>query len=246
MVAGDFNTIRDSSDCMGSLDVWLPTFDDFKECLDQAELFDLRYVGFIFTWSTSSGARRKKRKINWVLVNNSWCTAFSFSEASFLAPGLSDHTPMVVRMLAPGSKHTPFNFFNMWMSHPDFSMLVNQSWEAQVSGSAMYKLYARLKMLKGRLKCLNREAYSDISMRVAAAKRAILSTQEALHLDLGSSSLAMEEQTQLKDYYEFWALEEAFFKQKTRIRWLKEGDHNTKFFHQSVNHRHLRNRIISV
>ncbi|KAF8030603.1 hypothetical protein BT93_E2900 [Corymbia citriodora subsp. variegata] len=46
MVAGDFNAIRDSSDRMGSPDIWIPAFDDFKNCMDQAELFDLRYVGF--------------------------------------------------------------------------------------------------------------------------------------------------------------------------------------------------------
>ncbi|KAF8021012.1 hypothetical protein BT93_G1427 [Corymbia citriodora subsp. variegata] len=91
MVAGDFNAIRDPSDRMGSPDIWIPTFDNFKECLDQAELFDLRYVGFQFTWFTSSGTQRKQRKIDWVLVNNCWCNTFSFSEASFMAPGLSDH-----------------------------------------------------------------------------------------------------------------------------------------------------------
>ncbi|KAF8034662.1 hypothetical protein BT93_C0851 [Corymbia citriodora subsp. variegata] len=64
MVAGDFNAIRDSSDRLGSPSIWIPAFDEFKECLDQAELIDLRYVGFRYTWFTSSGANRKQRKID--------------------------------------------------------------------------------------------------------------------------------------------------------------------------------------
>lgn len=40
--------------------------------------------------------------------------------------------------------------------------------------------------------------------------------------------------------------EESFYRQKSRIRWLKNGDLNTKFFHHSVNRRHLHNRIISI
>ncbi|KAF8020818.1 hypothetical protein BT93_G1291 [Corymbia citriodora subsp. variegata] len=129
MVAGDFNAIKDSSDRMGSPDIWISAFDEFKNCLDQVELFDLRYVGFRFTWSTSSGSRRKQRKIDRVLVNNHWCTVFSFSEASFLAPGISDHCPMVVRILDPIPRRIPFKFFNFWLTHPDFSMVVVQAWE---------------------------------------------------------------------------------------------------------------------
>ena len=40
--------------------------------------------------------------------------------------------------------------------------------------------------------------------------------------------------------------EEAFFKQKSRIRWLQEGDRNTKYFHHFVKKRQMHNRILSV
>ncbi|KAF8008545.1 hypothetical protein BT93_K2265 [Corymbia citriodora subsp. variegata] len=58
--------------------------------------------------------------------------------------------------------------------------------------------------------------------------------------------LAESETAKAREFYELRSMEESFFKQKSRIRWLKEGDQNTRFFHQSVNHHHLRNRIISV
>ncbi|KAF8035958.1 hypothetical protein BT93_C1859 [Corymbia citriodora subsp. variegata] len=128
MVAGDFNAIKDSSDRVGSLNIWIPAFDEFKNCLDHAELIDLRYVGFRFTWSTSSGTRRKQWKIDRVLVNNHWCMTFSFSEASFLAPGISDHSPMVVRIITPFARRIPFKFFNFWLTHPDLPMLLRGRW----------------------------------------------------------------------------------------------------------------------
>lgn len=41
-------------------------------------------------------------------------------------------------------------------------------------------------------------------------------------------------------------LKESILKQKSRIRWMKEGDNNTKFFHAIMKARYRRNSIISV
>lgn len=40
--------------------------------------------------------------------------------------------------------------------------------------------------------------------------------------------------------------EESFFRQKSRVKWLEEGDRNTKFFHHYIKKRQIRNRILSV
>ncbi|KAL3735141.1 hypothetical protein ACJRO7_024303, partial [Eucalyptus globulus] len=64
LVAGDFNAIKEPSDRMGGSTNWISYFDEFAQCLAQAELMDLRYVGCCFTWSTSAGDARKMRKID--------------------------------------------------------------------------------------------------------------------------------------------------------------------------------------
>ena len=40
--------------------------------------------------------------------------------------------------------------------------------------------------------------------------------------------------------------EESFHKQKYRVWWIKEGDSNTQFFHQSTQARFNRNKILSL
>jgi hypothetical protein len=40
--------------------------------------------------------------------------------------------------------------------------------------------------------------------------------------------------------------EEILWKQKSRINWLKEGDKNTKFFHNALLQRRIKNRIASL
>ncbi|XP_030444252.1 uncharacterized protein LOC115666717 [Syzygium oleosum] len=130
LVAGDFNAIRTHSDRVGSSNAWIPAFNEFGDCLDQAGLDDLRYVGHRFTWSTSSGELRKQRKIDRALVNEHWSSIFSFSEASFLAPGVSDHTPILIRLMTPPNSKKPFKFFNFWLTHPAFLTITAQAWEA--------------------------------------------------------------------------------------------------------------------
>ncbi|KAM1621462.1 hypothetical protein ACFXTN_018310 [Malus domestica] len=43
-----------------------------------------------------------------------------------------------------------------------------------------------------------------------------------------------------------WSQEESYWKQRSRVQWLKEGDANTKFFHQSTLQRRRRNKVVSL
>ncbi|XP_039155806.1 uncharacterized protein LOC104443069 [Eucalyptus grandis] len=131
LVSGDFNAIKDPSDRFGGSNAWIPYFDEFKLCLDQTELEDLKYSGLRFTWSTSAGEARKMRKIDRVLVNSKWRMDFSYSEASFLNPGISYHTPMVVRVVDPQPRRKPFKFFDFWADHPDFRSTISHAWNSQ-------------------------------------------------------------------------------------------------------------------
>lgn len=40
--------------------------------------------------------------------------------------------------------------------------------------------------------------------------------------------------------------EESFWKQRSRVRWLREGDANTSFFHQSTLQRRRRNKVVKI
>jgi len=125
----------------------------------------------------------------------------------------------------------PFKFFNFWMHHLDFELIIKQVWEAPSSGVPMFRFVSKLKALKGWLKQLNRISFANISERTSQAREVLNQTQVDLILDPTSEVLADLERVQHRSFLELRSQDESFFRQKARIRWLKEGDRNTKFFH---------------
>lgn len=98
LVAGDFNAIRRRNERVGGSLEWPNWMNSLEECVIQAELFDLRFGGKFFTWSNRRDEGPILRKIDRVLVNADWEGVFSGSEAQFLPSGVSDHSPMIIKL----------------------------------------------------------------------------------------------------------------------------------------------------
>lgn len=149
IVLGDFNAVRNSSDRCGGTDKWLPSLDDFHNCIEAAGLDDLRYKGSRFTWTKRTyGDQACVRKIDRVLCNAKWVCDFNASEAEFMTPGVSDHSSVIVSVDQGRKVKSPFRYFHFLAQHHDFLSIVNDAWQLQVHGCAMFKLYKELKAVQ--------------------------------------------------------------------------------------------------
>ncbi|XP_039170445.1 uncharacterized protein LOC120294434 [Eucalyptus grandis] len=213
VVGGDFNAIKDPSDRVGSSTNWIPCFDEFAQCLEQTDLADLRFVGLRYTWSTSAaGNSRKMRKIDRVLVNSKWNEDFSFSEATFLSPGISDHSPAIVKVIHPPRTLKPFKYFHFWEDHPDFKSIVSQAWSTLVYGVPMFQLVSKLKLVKARLKLLNREEFSRSRGRVSRQERTLVPFRPDLQADPLNLHLAEREMVFINFFSNLLSPHETFSK----------------------------------
>lgn len=93
----------------------------------------------------------------------------------------------------------------------------------------MFKLCRKLKALKYPLRSLSKSSYSNIHSGVLDAKEKLLNLQMQL-LSWPSDRLSQLEKAEAHLLVELSFVEESFLRQKSRIRWLKDGDQNTIFF----------------
>ena len=156
---GDFNITLSPDEISNNKLGWTEDIKAFKRLVDNCCFVDLRYIGEQFTWSNRRYNREdfSQRKLDRALVNQEWLDKFNDSFAHFQAPGISDHSPIVVHVKStPKKKGRAFKFYNFWTTLDTYPDLVARNWNKEVIGSAQYQICQKLKFLKQDLKIFGR------------------------------------------------------------------------------------------
>ncbi|CAD5326520.1 unnamed protein product [Arabidopsis thaliana] len=248
LVLGDFNQVLNPQEHSNpvSLNVDI-NMRDFRDCLLAAELSDLRYKGNTFTWWNKSHTTPVAKKIDRILVNDSWNALFPSSFGIFGSLDFSDHVSCGVVLEETSIKaKRPFKFFNYLLKNPDFLNLVRDNWFTfNVVGSSMFRVSKKLKALKKPIKDFSRLNYSDLEKRTKEAHDFLIGCQDRTLADPTPINASFELEAERK-WHILTAAEESFFRQKSRISWFAEGDGNTKYFHRMADARNSSNSISAL
>ncbi|KAG7571789.1 Endonuclease/exonuclease/phosphatase superfamily [Arabidopsis suecica] len=238
VVVGDFNVILSASEHSRSLEYLQDqaAMRVFQDVILDCGLEDLSYVGPKLTWSISQDDHPICKKLESAMVNSCWLRSFPNTSAFFEMGGVSDHARFWVQLRAPPPRNRrPFQFFNHLASHTQFLGIINEVWsETQPlfhSRMDLNLFHKKLKLLKELLRRLNREKYGNLPSKVKEAYDDLSCKQNAAHLNPQASTFA--EVTESSERWNHLAtIEEQFYHQKSRVRWMQFGDHNTDFFHR--------------
>ncbi|XP_043705329.1 uncharacterized protein LOC122655176 [Telopea speciosissima] len=130
----------------------------------------------------------------------------------------------------------------MWVSHPDFLSTVSQCWSTTVVGSPLYIFFIKLKLLRAHLRSWNRNTFGIIHQNVCNAEDRVSSAEITCNQDPNEANRGILAEAK-KNLHKVLLQEEIFWRQKSRVKWLKEGDRNTKFFHNLVKARRCKKGV---
>lgn len=234
VLLGDLNVVLNSTEKVVEAGELPAVSTELQEFLGASGLEDLRYYGQRFTWTN----HHTWCKLDRVLVNEMWLDKLKDSYAQFEAFGVSDHSPMVVTISPQVNQlRIPFRFKNIWVQDPGYEELLREVWDAPIYGRHMYILCRRLKLLKGKLKAMNLNSYSNLSMRVDKAREALQLAQQTLELDPYDVEKRRAKSEAMDTFRSLNSLWSAQLLQQSKASWAVDGDRNSRYFHALVRKR---------
>ncbi|KAL6141497.1 hypothetical protein ACLB2K_059785 [Fragaria x ananassa] len=207
-----------------------------RDWVSRNGLVDLGYQGANYTWSNNA----VKERLNRSFCNSDWTILFPDACLIHLARMKSDHCPILVKLfpsIRGSKKNSPFRFQAKWLNHENYSDMVSETWN-NCSGD----LLSKTSNLANSLIDWNKNVFGNIFKQ----KRIINARICGIHKCLGRGPnlfLQNLEKKLIVDYEKIRDAEAIFWKQKSRDKWLREGDRNTKFFHLTTIVRRRRNKI---
>lgn len=227
IVGGDFNVVQAVSEISGGHPQPQGAIDAFNLALLDCGLEDAGFVGSPFTWTNGHTWRRLDR----VVCNARWSAFFSVSRVSHLNRTASDHSPLLLswdRDTIRGPSR--FKFLHVWLKHPGLIDIVRSSWNAPVVGAGMRAFQQKLVRLKLCLKAWNKDVFGNVFSQVQQAEEEVAQKERLYDISGSADDRASFSEARAR-LQQALLREEIFMRQQSSVRWVREGDSNTRFFH---------------
>ncbi|XP_023749748.1 uncharacterized protein LOC111898035 [Lactuca sativa] len=238
---GDFNVVSHPKERFNS-SFCKYTTSDFNKFIVVAGLYEFNQGGKKFTYLRDDGF--KQSKLDKFLVCQKFIKQQPLTTVTVLPCKHSDHSLVLLKPSSLNFGPPPFRFFNSWMLHKDFDTIFDNAWKNFSSFGAPDQYFlAKLKYLKGILKNWR----SDVSKLEHDDLKQLREKVDCFELEAESRILydsgIIDRRESLFKIGELEYAVKLDMRQKAKVRWICDGDENTRFFYGMLKNKNRRNQI---
>ncbi|XP_071718268.1 uncharacterized protein [Rutidosis leptorrhynchoides] len=245
VLCGDFNEVREEDERLNC--EFIPSrARRFNNFIASNGLIDLPLGGRKFTRVSEDGI--KHSKLDRFLTSNTFNLMWSHLSSVALDRTLSDHCPILLKDEEKNFGPKPIKVFDEWLKIDGIEQVIKDSWlEDTGSGSRLDCLFRnKLKRLKLTLKAKCNQRFGSLDGEIETYKNIACSLElKPENVNLDQNETAMWKDARLK-WMEKERVKRNMLKQKARVRWILEGDENTKYFHSLIRNRNNKNNINGI
>ncbi|CAL1374793.1 unnamed protein product [Linum trigynum] len=239
VVLGDFNSTLCAGEKDGGLSWSASQAVGLRDFIQNLGLHDPGYQGDQFTWSNRRmGSACIRERLDRALCSQSWIERFPDTLVKHFTDQGSDHRAILVADKVYVRNTRPlFRFDARWADNPEVRAMVTYTWQEEIQGTPMFRLWERLKKLRHLLYDWSRAGTTNSLRNIRALQAEIEQIRTLSPIDWDRiRELEIELNRQ-------WEAEEIYWQQKSRVRWLKKGDQNSAYFHTVTRTRRKRNFV---
>lgn len=221
-ITGDFNDILRNDKKDGGQVRPEDSFTGLRSFYSEGDLFDLPHSADLLSWRGIRGDDPVRCRLDRATANNTWAEIFPTARSHYLAFEGSDHRPLL-SVLEPGKRKRKgmFRFDHRLKDNAEVKELVKEVWNnAQDS-----HIRTKIALTRAAIVEWRKKQYLNSQVIIEQKKREL---EIALVDPANDGELIQKITAELETAYR---AEEEYWRQKSRLLWMKLGDRNTGYFH---------------
>ena len=224
-IFGDFNDILEASEKRGRTirPQWL--INGFWQAVLDVGLSDVPLDGYPFTWFKSLGTPRAiEERLDRALATNSWFNIFPNASMETLVAPASDHYPILLQCSPrpqPTYHRRHFRYENAWHLEPGFTDFVTNSWQVHSNNA----LIPQLSSCAAEMTVWKKTHCHKLKSAIEECRRHMQDTRVQAPGEDQGHMLELQKRMQ-----RLLSQDDAYWHQRAKTHWYKDGDRNTKKF----------------
>lgn len=227
-ITGDCNDILSNEEKKRGTQRPEGSFTDLRTFYAQGDLFDIPHSGDPLSWRGQRGDHLVRCRLDRAAANSTWAELFPTARCVYMAYERSDHKPLLtVFEPCKRKRRGIFRYDRRLKEYPEVSELIKITWEAARSCSVSEKIA----LVRGAISRWNKTKQANSRIVIEHKKVELEKAQTSSANDL---EVIHKISSELKAAYKS---EEEYWRQRSRLLWLKLGYRNSGFFHATTKNR---------